>query len=186
MSKYHIHDQNSAPEASRPLLAAVANKYGMIPNLMGIFAESPATLEAYLKLGEIFEQRSSFNAIEKQLILLAASFENECKYCMAAHSSIGRQVGMPDDVLQALREGTPIADVKLEALHSFVRKLVITRGNVSAAATSVFLAAGYTQAQVLECLLALAFKTLSNYTSHIAAPPVDAPFAKEAWTHPRE
>jgi len=84
----------TAPEASRPMLEKVQKSLGFIPNLMAIFANNATVLEGYLALSAVFE-KGSFTPREKQIILLAASVENNCNYCAAAHSQIERRFSVP-------------------------------------------------------------------------------------------
>ncbi len=185
MTDFKVHTIESAPEASRPLLEKAQKTLGFVPNLYGVFAESPAMLEAYVTLGGIFD-RSTFTATERQVVLLTAIFENECDYCMAAHSTIAGMQRVPDDVVQALRRGEPIPDARLEALSDFARKVVRERGWVLEADVQAFLDAGFTQAQLLEVILGIGMKILSNYTNHITKTPVDEAFQANTWTPPRK
>jgi alkylhydroperoxidase family enzyme len=89
---------------------------------------------------------------------------------------------VPDHVVQAIRAGRPIVDYKLEALRRFTAAVVTMRGWPSEADTRGFLDAGYTRAQILEVVLGVGMKTLSNYTNHIADTPLDHAFAKAAWS----
>ena len=92
--------------------------------------------------------------------------------------------GVPDDVIESLRTGTAIADPKLNALASFVRSLSQNNGAADATEVDAFLAAGYTQEQALEALVAIAQKTMSNYMNHFAQTPKDDAFAAQAWSKP--
>ena len=114
MSTFTIHTTETAPASSKPVLAEAQKNFGFVPNLLGVFAESPAMLKANLSLGEIFDKDTSFSPTERQVVLLAAIFENDCQYCMAAHSTIAGMQGVPAEVVQALRDGTPLADPKLD------------------------------------------------------------------------
>src|SRR5215469_17809570 len=97
----------SAPEKSKPILQNVDRAFGFIPNLMATFANNSSVLEGYLALDSIFE-KGSFTPVERQLVLLAASVENKCAYCTAAHSTIAKGFlhAAPDLVL-AIRNDTP-------------------------------------------------------------------------------
>lgn len=161
-------------------MAAVHERYGIVPNLFGVLAEAPTAIKAYFSLSGIFEQ-SSFTPLEQQVVLLAVSIENRCEYCVAAHSAIAKRSGVPDDVLSALRQGRPLPDARLNALYRLTRMLVEKRGLVSNADVSDFLDAGFSRANLLEIIVGIAQKTLSNYVNHIAATPVDAPFRQFAW-----
>ena len=184
MTTFQVHTLDSAPEGSRPTLTQAQKVMGFIPNLYGVFAESPAMLEAYATLGGIFEKSTSLSATERQVILLSAIFENECDYCMAAHSTIAEMQRVPKEVVEALRQDEPIADPKLQALSAFTRRVVHERGWVPESDAQAFLDAGYNKAQMLEVILGVGMKILSNYTNHIARTPVDEAFQEHTWTAP--
>lgn len=178
---FPIHDVDSAPEAAKPILTGAKKGLGFVPNLFGTMAGAPALLNAYTTLTGIFDQ-TSFSPTERQVVLLSVSYENTCEYCVAAHSVIASMQKVPGDVVEAIRADTPIADPKLEALRRFTRAVVASRGWPTEQHTQAFLAAGYGSQQILEVVLGVGIKTLSNYTNHLAATPLDAAFAKAAWS----
>ena len=181
MNIFDVHTVDSAQADAAEMLGGVAKAYGFIPNLYGVFAESPSALKAYMAIGKIFDE-TSFSATERQLIILAASRYNECDYCMAAHTVVAGMQKVPTDVVEAIREDRPINDSRLEALRTFTTSVVEKRGWLANEDVAAFLAAGFTRAQILEVILGISFKTLSNYTNHIADTPVDAAFQAGAWT----
>ncbi|MEZ4586618.1 MAG: carboxymuconolactone decarboxylase family protein [Gemmatimonadales bacterium] len=176
---YPVHTKATAPERARPLLAQVERAFGFLPNLAGMLAEAPPVLEGYLGVAGAFA-KSSLTPAEQQVVLLASSVENECHYCVAAHSTIALGAGLDRDAVDALRSGTPLADSRLEALRRYTRDVVARRG-WTADSLPAFLAAGFSRAQALEVILGVAQKTISNYANHLAATPVDEPFQGEVW-----
>jgi uncharacterized peroxidase-related enzyme len=180
---FDIHTETSAPRQSHGLLAASRAAYGAIPNLHGVMAEAPALLEAYQELTRIFSA-SSLSPAEQQVVILAASYENNCAYCVAAHTAIASMAKVPRNVVEALRAGTAIADPKLQALRAFTARVVASRGWPTEAELQAFTGAGFTRANVLEVVLGVGLKTLSNYANHIAETPLDPVFARFAWSHP--
>ena len=178
---YTVHTPETAPEAARETLAGAKKAYGFLPNLLAVMAEAPALVKAYVTLSRIFEE-TSLTPSERQTVLLTVSYENDCDYCVAAHSVIAGMQKVPEETVQAIRDGQPIADRKLEAIRRFTAAVVNTRGWPTDADTRAFLGAGYTQSQVLEVVLGVGIKTLSNYTNHIAGTPLDVAFAKAAWS----
>lgn len=178
---YKTYAVEDAPADAKELLAAAKMKYGFVPNLLGTMAEAPALLKAYMTLSGIFEE-SSLDASERQVVLLAVSRENGCEYCVAAHTVIAGMQKVPADVVAAVRSGGPIGDPKLEALHAFAAAVAGSRGRPGEAQTRAFLAAGYDKRQVLEVVLGVGLKTLSNYTNHIAGTPLDGAFGPAAWS----
>jgi uncharacterized peroxidase-related enzyme len=180
MSRFVVHSQEAAPEESRFALAGAKSKFGFVPNLIGMLAGSPAAVGGYLGIGEQFD-KSSFTPAERQVVLLAVSFENSCDYCMAAHTVVAGMSKVPAAAVEALRNGDPLPDARLDALARFTRAVVRERGRVSESELAAFLAAGFTQAQVLEVVLGVAMKTLSNYANHFAGTPLDAAFEAARW-----
>jgi AhpD family alkylhydroperoxidase len=130
-------------------------------------------------LGAVFE-KGSFTPRERQIILLAASVENNCNYCAAAHSQIAKALlRTPAEVIAAVQNNTPVPDAKLNALVNLVKELVRERGYAKEKSIQKFLAAGYKKEQVMELLLGIALKTISNYLDHISPTPLDRTLAGE-------
>ena len=183
-SGYTIHTVESAPEGSREALAKAQGHYGFIPNLLGVLAEAPAAVNGYVTLSGIFAE-SSLSPVEQQVVVLSISVENGCDYCVAAHSGAARMAEVPEYVLAALREGGPLPDPKLEALSVFTKLVVINRGKLAESQVQDFIAAGYSKAQVLEVITAVAVKTISNYANHIADTPLDGALESLRWSPPQ-
>lgn len=179
MSDYPIHTRSTAPAASARLLDAVSGKYGFIPNLFGKLAASPAALEAYWSLSGVYA-KTNLTPLEQQVVQLTVSRLNDCGYCVAAHSTAASR-DAPEDIVEALRAGTPLADRKLDALKRFTEAVVESRGWVSPEAVAEFRLAGFDGGQVLDVLVGVTLKTLSNYANHIIETPLDAAFAKREW-----
>ncbi len=180
MSRYAPHTAESAPEASRAGLDKATQKFGRLPNLIAVMAESPAALDGYLALDGIFEQ-SAFSPGERQVLLLTVSTVSGCAYCVAGHTMGGKMAGLSDAVVEAIRDGKPIPDLRLAALSGFATAMVERRGWVSDAQIAAFLDAGFTKAHVFEVVLAVSMKTLSNYIDHIADTPLDAAMEGHRW-----
>jgi len=178
--QFTMHSVQTAPEAAKPLLEDSKKKYGFVPNLHAAMAEAPALLEGYKLLSDLYA-KTAMSVLERQIVLIAINRENECHYCMAAHSAIATKEKMPKEILDALRDGTPLADPKLQALRHFAELMTVKRGWVAEEEVNALLAAGYTKQTILEVILAVGYKVLSNYTNHIAETEVDAGFQPFLW-----
>jgi len=181
MSSFTLHDHNSAPEAAKPLLENSQKGFGMIPGLHAVMAEAPGLLEGYQVLHGLF-LNSSLSADEKTVVWQTINVEHACHYCVPAHTGIAKSMKVSDEVSNALRDETPLPSAKLEALRDFTLAMVRQRGEVEPTQVQDFYAAGYTQKNVLEVILGLSQKVMSNYTNHIAQTPVDEPFKRFAWS----
>ena len=180
MTTLKIHDIKTAPEGSKALLENSQKAYGMIPGLHGVLAASPELLKAYQELHQLFTE-TSFNNDELTVVWQTINVEHGCHYCVPAHTGIAKMMKVDDAIINALRNQTPLADAKLEALRTLTLSITRNRGNVSQADLEAFYAAGYGEQQVLEIILGLSQKVISNYTNHIANTPVDEAFQKFAW-----
>lgn len=180
MSKFTLHDVNSAPDASKPLLENSLQGFGMIPNLHAVLAESPQALEAYKTLTKLFLE-TSLSSNEKHVLWLTINVANRCHYCVPAHTMLAKKDNVPDEIITALRENRELPDTKLNALRNFALAIVEQRGEVADSDIKAFLDAGFDHRNVLDVMLGVAHKTLSNYTNHITHTPVDEAFKKFAW-----
>lgn len=181
MANFTLHDSSTAPEGARDFIAGVEKKMGFVPSLYAVFAENPAVLDAYTQLADQLG-KTGLSPLEQQIVTITASVENECHFCVAAHTTISEGQGLDLSVIGAVREDRAITDPKLEALRLFSKKVVIDRGFVSDTDVDTFLAAGYDRSAVLAVILGVALKVISNYTNHVAETPVNDAFQKHAWT----
>jgi len=181
MTRFTIHTLESAPGGSRDILEKARKGMGFLPNLYGVLAESPAALRAYSSFAEVL-QGTDFTLAERNLIWLAISRANGCTYCVAAHSAASAMGKVPEADIQAIRDGLPLADPRLQALRRFTEVLVERRGWAPGAEVEAFREAGYSSRQLIEVVAFVSHKTLSNYLNHLAETPLDAVFAPLAWT----
>ncbi|TXE10602.1 carboxymuconolactone decarboxylase family protein [Gelidibacter salicanalis] len=181
MTSLKIHTIETAPEDSKPFLEYSQKANGMIPGLHGVLAGSPGLLEAYQTIHKLFTE-SSFDNDELTVVWQTINVEHACHYCVPAHTGIAKMMKVDEAITEALRNQTPLENSKLEALRTMTLNLVRNRGQVNAAELETFYAAGYEERQVLDIILGISQKVISNYTNHIANTPVDAPFEKFAWS----
>jgi alkylhydroperoxidase family enzyme len=181
---FTYHSKATAPEAAQPLIDATVAAYGFFPKLHQVMADAPATYHAYLETFRIFAEETTLTPLEQQVVMMTSNYENRCHYCTAGHTMLMQMSKMPADVIEALREGKPLADPKLQALRSFAGDLLAARGHVGDARLQVFLDAGYNRRQALEVLTGLATKLISNFTNALAHTELDDPVKPLAWTHP--
>jgi alkylhydroperoxidase family enzyme len=180
MRTLKIHTLESAPEESKPLLENSIKAFGNIPNLHGVLAEAPGLLNAYKSIHELFVN-SSFNNDELTVVWQTINVEHECHYCIPAHTAIAKMMKVDDAITAALRNKTELPTAKLQALRNMTLSIVRNRGYVQDKEVKDFYAAGYEERQLLEIILGLSQKVISNYVNHIAMTPVDPGFKKYAW-----
>ena len=181
MNRFTLHTLDSAPAASQPLLQNSLKVWGFIPTLHATLAESPIALDAYTAMYTAITTHGTLSAVEQQIAFQVVNVLHGCEYCTTGHTYLSRAVQMPEDVIAALRNGAAInGHPRWEALRQFTETVVRTRGHAGDAAVADFLAAGFTQAQLLEVVTIVACKTISNYTNHLTHTPLESFMADPA------
>lgn len=173
----------TADAQAKLVLEKALAQVGFIPNMYAGMVNSPGLLDMYLNGYAAFRQHSGFTPVEQEVVFLTISRENGCGYCMAAHSVIADHYSkVPEAVTNAIRAGNAIPDAKLAELADFAKTMVVSRGRPGKADVERFLAAGYSERNILEIVLAIAVKTLSNYSNHLFHTPLDDRFAARHWS----
>ena len=174
---FTVHTKESAPADSKPVLEQMEHAFGFIPNMAAVLAESPLAVTTYATVTGIVEEKSKLTPEEQQIVMLTVSRENGCDYCVAAHTKLADMNKVPADVVQAIGEGQDPSDAKLAALVCATRSVIQKRGWIDDDVLNSFLNAGYEKAHLLDVVTIVALKTISNYTNHIAATPLDPAFS---------
>jgi uncharacterized peroxidase-related enzyme len=166
-----------APEIAtgkvKDLLDAVQSKLGMVPNSMRSMANSPAVLDGYLLLSGSLV-KGTLSAKVREQIALAVGQINRCDYCLAAHSAIGKMVGLTDDQIRDSRLATAV-DPKTDTLLRFACKLVDSRGQVSDGDVQVVRDAGFDDGAIAEVVANVALSVFTNYFNLAAGTDIDFP-----------
>lgn len=177
MPRLNAIDPATATGKTKELLDGVQKKLGSTPNIFRTFANSPAVLEGYLSFSGALGQGVLSAKVREQIALIVGQ-TNSCDYCLAAHSTIGKMVGLGEDELLAARQGDA-QDPQTAAILRFARKLVTDRGNVSDQDTQGLRAAGLGDAEISEIVANVALNLFTNYFNHVAGTEVDFPAAPE-------
>jgi AhpD family alkylhydroperoxidase len=147
---------------------------GMVPNLYATFALSETALATYLSLQNA---KSSIAGKAREVVNLVVSQVNGCEYCLAAHSMLGTMVGFTPEQILEIRRGGASFDAKLDALAGFVKSVVTERGHIEPSVLQAFFEAGWTQENLIDTLMTIGDKTISNYVHSTTQIPVDFPAA---------
>jgi uncharacterized peroxidase-related enzyme len=165
----------SATGKAKDLLEGVHTKLGRVPNMMRAMANAPSVLDGYLHLSDALG-KGSLSAKTREQLALAVSQANECDYCLAAHSAIGKMVGLTADQIRDGRLGTAV-DSKTDALIRFARKLVDSQGRVNDDDVQDVRAAGFDDGAIAEVVANVALSIFTNYFNNVAGTDIDFPRA---------
>ena len=181
MSDFKLYTLDSAPAKAKPLLEKSIEAFGMIPNLHGVMAESPELLQAYQDLHNL-ALNSSFDKNELSVVWQTINVEHACHYCVPAHTAIANMMEVDEGITEALRNETPLESEKLEVLRGTTLLILRKRGVIDKADIDTFYQAGYNRQNLLDIILVLSQKVMSNYVNHLADTPVDEAFKAFTWT----
>jgi uncharacterized peroxidase-related enzyme len=174
MNTFTIPTAASVSPANRAIFEQLQKGLGMVPNLYATLAHSEHALGNYLTLQN---GKSSLSAKEREVVNLVVSQVNECAYCLAAHTVLGGMVGFTPEQIIAIRKGGAAFDPKLDALARLVKSMVEHRGHVAPELVDAFFAVGYTQGQLVDTVMVVGDKIITNYLHALTQVPVDFPAA---------
>ena len=177
MSRLHTVEKAGATGEVKTLYEQIEKKMGAVPNIFTGMANSPVLLKAYLKLDELIEG-GTLSPTEQDMARLVVSQYNGCSYCLAAHTRTGVSKGLSEEEIKAVRRGRPTDD-QHQALVTFVRRILESRGAVDTADLQSFRDAGYSDGQVCEVITLIGQKMMSNYFNHVHQTDLDFPEAEK-------
>jgi AhpD family alkylhydroperoxidase len=174
MSAINVPTRDEVSPANQAIFDQLQGKLGMVPNLYATLAHSETALASYLALQAA---RSSINGKAREVVNLVVSEVNGCDYCLAAHTVIGGMVGLTPEQILEIRGGRARFDAKLDALAQLVRGIAANHGHADQALVQAFLAAGWTKANLVDAVVAIGDKTVTNFLHATTRVPVDFPAA---------
>ena len=175
MSTFNVPKREEVSEKNQAIFDSLEKAVGFVPNLYATYAHSENALENYLSLSNA---KTSLNAKQKEVVNLAVSQVNECSYCLAAHTAIGKMNGFDDAQILELRRGEASFDTKLDALARLSKNITENRGAADTPVLDNFFAAGWSKENLIDTIVLVGDKTISNYLHKTTNVPVDFPAAQ--------
>ncbi len=175
MTKFNVPTRDEVSENNQAIFDQLQKRLGFVPNIYAPFAYSDTALADYLALQN---RKSSLRAKEREVINLVVSQVNECLYCLSAHTALGKMNGFSDEQILEIRSGRASFDPKLDALASFVKDATVHRGKPSDESIDQLFAAGFTKANVVDIVIVIGDKIISNFIHGITQVPIDFPVAQ--------
>ncbi|SFR31315.1 uncharacterized peroxidase-related enzyme [Robiginitalea myxolifaciens] len=179
MSQFTIPTREEVSPANQAIFDNLNKNLGFVPNLYAYYAKNETALADYLSLQN---RKSTLRAKEREVINLVVSQINGCRYCQSAHTALGKLNGFTDEQILEIRTGEAAFDAKLDALARFTAEVTLNRGNASQEAKDAFFNAGYTEANLIDVVIVIGDKVISNYIHNLADFAIDFPLAPELET----
>lgn len=172
MTMFTRHTIESAPAASRRPMTAVTAKQGYLPAAIGLLAESPETLDGFLRLSAAFDS-CTLEPLARETVIMTIAVRNGCHLCVAMHTARLAALDADPALTEALRAGGPLGEERLEAVRAFTLRVLATAGEAGDESVAEFLGHGYTRRNALEIVLGIGAYTLSTLANRLTAAPVD-------------
>jgi len=169
---FAVPTREGVSEANQAVFDHMTSAFGRVPNLYASFAWNETALPDYLALQN---RKSTLTGKEREIINLVVSQVNDCKYCVPAHTAVAKMHGFSDDEILQIRRAQVEFNAKYDALARFVKETAVNRGRPSENALEGFYEAGYTTAHLVDVMMVIGDKIISNYLHNITQIPVDWP-----------
>ncbi len=169
-------NRSEVTENNQAIFDHLQKAIGFVPNLYAYFAKNDTALADYLALQN---RKSTLSAKEREVINLVTSEGNHCRYCQSAHTAVGKMVGFSEEQIKEIRKANVHFDSKIDALAKFTKEVVDKRGHVSAEIKALLMNAGYSESNLVDIVMVIGDKTISNYIHGITGLEIDWPLAEE-------
>ena len=176
MKHFEIPTRDQVSEGNQAIFDNLNKNLGFVPNLYAYYAKNDTALADYLTLQN---RKSTLKTKEREVINLVVSQLNGCDYCLAAHTTLAKMNGFSEEQILELRAGTASFDSKTEALVQFAKAVTLNKGKVPAQILEQFFIAGYDEKHLIDVVIIIGDKTISNYINNLISPAIDFPIAPE-------
>lgn len=176
MQNFNVPTREEVSENNQAIFDNLQGALGFVPNLYAYYAKNDTALADYLALQN---RKSTLKAKEREIINLVTSQINGCRYCQSAHTVLGKMNGFTEEQILEIRGGSAAFDAKLDALAKFTKSVVENKGNATQTAKDAFFAAGYNEANMIDVVIVVGDKVISNYIHNLTGFAIDFPLAAE-------
>ena len=174
MKTISVPTRDQVSQANQALFDNLTKAIGKVPNLYAVYAHSEHALGTYLGLSNA---KTSLRAKEKEVVNLVVSEVNECRYCLSAHTAIAKLQGFTDEQILEIRRASISFDSKLDALAKLAKSITENKGHADQKLVEEFFAAGYNEGSLIDVIIAVGDKTITNYIYALTGVPIDFPEA---------
>jgi AhpD family alkylhydroperoxidase len=172
MKTITVPTRDQVSPVNQALFDNLTKAIGSVPNLYAVYAHSENALGTYLAFSGA---KTSLKAKEKEVVNLIVSQVNGCEYCLAAHTAISKMQGFTDDQILEIRRGSAGFDPKLDALVKVAKSITENKGHADQQVVDNFFAAGYNEGSLIDVVLVVGDKTITNYIYALTGIPLDFP-----------
>lgn len=174
MTTINVPTREEVSPSNQAMFDNLKKGFGMVPNLFATLAHSENALATYMAFQGA---KSSVSGKAREVVNLVVSQVNACEYCLAAHTMVGKMSGFSDAQIIEIRHGRASFDAKLDTLARLTQGITQSRGHVDHVLVEAFFAAGWTKENLVDTIVAIGDKTVTNYLHSTTQIPLDFPAA---------
>ena len=170
-SRFHVHDELTAPERSLPVLKGALAAGGQLSNFVGVLAGSPAALRAYARFRSELRHGSLPLKTQQRIGLGVAQFQGN-DYAQNLLARTARDAGLGLDEI-ALAKEFDSRDEKEATLLRLIKVLVTSDEMPELHLLEEAREAGWTDDQILEAIAHISLATFTNLVTRAGNVPAD-------------
>lgn len=174
-NKFNILKREEVSEKNQHVFDQLKRTFGAVPNLYTTLAYSENALEAYYNLET---SKNSLTKKEAEAVTLVVSEVNNCVYCLSAHTVVAKLNGFTEEQTIEIRSGKASFDRKLDALVKLTKQLSETRHVENSALIDTFFEVGYSKENLIDVIVLIGDRTISNILHAVTQVPIEFPLAK--------
>ena len=171
VSRFHIHDELTAPDESAPLIKTIQATGGAVTKFIGVLAGSPAVLRAYTRMRSELRGGVLPQATRERIALAVAEYRED-PYSIAQHAKSAKRAGLGLDEVSRARSFSS-ADPKEEALLVYLKAALQADGPPPLHRQEEARESGWTDEEILEAVGHLALNEFQSLIAGAAALPKD-------------
>lgn len=171
VSRFQIHDELTAPDASAPLLKSILAAGRSIGKFVGVMAGAPTVLRAYIRMNKELREGHLPRATRERIALAVAEYRGDT-HNIAQHALTARVAGLGLDEISKARSFTS-EDEKEAALLTFLHGVLDSRGHPPLHLHEEAREIGWDDEELLEAIGWLAMSEFQSLVTTAAALPKD-------------
>ncbi len=146
-------------------LKIVKEKIGFVPNVLNAFSKFPKQFEGFTKLyNSVMLGDSGLSKLEREMIAVTVSSENQCFYCLVAHGAAVRELSDDPQLGERLASNFESANLskKHKAMLRFVRALTKNPSTINENDRQILTHEGFNDRDIWDISLIVGFFNMTN------------------------
>jgi AhpD family alkylhydroperoxidase len=172
MDVFTIPARDQVSPANQQIFDTLTDIAGKVPNVFAMLAWSENALGNYLTFTN---GKSSLRPKEREVVNLVVSQVNDSQYCLSAHTFLAKKLGFMHSEIMDIRRASIPWDKKLDTLAKVSKAIVERKGHVDRFLIDDFFLVGYNNENLMDLVLAIGDKVITNYLYALTKIPIDYP-----------